>query len=244
MVTVDSTTVTSISLSWTSAGSVVDNYEAVWSSEECLEDEDEGSSTITDGSLSYTIMGLREGSSYTITVTATNAAWSAVSDPVTGMTEEIGKCFSVNCFVRSLSNLSSPAPSSPPTSVSTSDVTSSSITVQWGAVDCIHRNGDITGYSVRYGVQGSGSTQTESVSGGATTERTVSGLESSSNYSIEVAAVNSAGTGVYSDPIIRITDGMCTHIFFPKPDYIMLPQVDCPSQMSQWRSPPSLSHGQ
>ena len=50
-------------------------------------DEDEGSATITDGSTSYTITGLEEDSSYTITVTATNAAGSAVSDPVTGMTK-------------------------------------------------------------------------------------------------------------------------------------------------------------
>ena len=100
-----------------------------------------------------------------------------------------------------------PVSSAPPTSVGTSDVTSSSITVQWGAVDCIHRNGDITGYSVWYGVQGSGSTQTESVLGGATTEATISGLTHSTTYEIEVAAVNSAGTGVYSNSITAETDG-------------------------------------
>ena len=84
-------------------------------------------------------------------------------------------------------------------------MTSSSITVQWGAVDCIHRNGDITGYSVRYGVQGSGSTQTESVSGGATTEATISGLTPSTSYEIAIAAVNSAGTGEYSEPLTEET---------------------------------------
>ena len=97
------------------------------------------------------------------------------------------------------------APFAAPTSVSVSEVTSSSITVQWGAVDCIHRNGDITGYSVRYGVQGSGSTQTVSVSGGGATMTTISGLESSTIHSIEVAAVNSAGTGVYSPVIMEET---------------------------------------
>jgi len=91
-----------------------------------------------------------------------------------------------------------PAPSAPPTSVSTSDVTSSSITLQWGAVDCIHRNGDITGYSVQYEVQGSGSTRNISVLGGTATEATISGLQSSTSYSVGVAAVNDAGTGVYS----------------------------------------------
>ena len=91
-----------------------------------------------------------------------------------------------------------PAPSAPPSAVSTSDVTSSSITVRFGPVDCIHRNGDITGYSVRYGVQGTGSTQTMSVHGGATTETTITGLMPSTTYSIEVAAVNSADVGLYS----------------------------------------------
>ena len=40
---------------------------------------DEGSTTITDGSTSYDIMGLEEDSSYTITVTATNVAGSGVA---------------------------------------------------------------------------------------------------------------------------------------------------------------------
>ena len=92
----------------------------------------------------------------------------------------------------------SSAPSAPPTSVNTSDVTASSITVQWRPVDCIHRNGDITGYLLRYGVQGSGSTQTMYVSGGDATEATISGLTPSIMYSIEVSAVNSAGIGAYS----------------------------------------------
>ena len=54
-------------------------------------DEDEGSTTITDGSTSYDIMGLAGISSYSITVTATNVAGSsAVSDAVTAMTPEAG----------------------------------------------------------------------------------------------------------------------------------------------------------
>ena len=83
-----------------------------------------------------------------------------------------------------------------------SEVNCSTITLQWGAVDCIHRNGDITGYSVRYGVQGSGSTQTVNVSGGGSTQTIISGLTPSTNYSINVAAVNSIGTGVYSNYVL------------------------------------------
>ena len=91
------------------------------------------------------------------------------------------------------------------------EVTSSSITVQWGAVDCIHRNGDITGYTVRYGVQGIGNTQTETISVCGATQTIISGLTPSTNYSIEVAAVNSVGTGVFSNVIFQLTRGTSAH---------------------------------
>ena len=82
-VTVSSTTATTISLSWSvPSGSIVDSYEVIW--------ETDGSATITDGSTSYTITGLEEETNYTITVTATNAAGSAASDPVTGATLRAG----------------------------------------------------------------------------------------------------------------------------------------------------------
>ena len=103
------------------------------------------------------------------------------------------------------------APSTAPTCVSVSEVTSTSIVFQWGTVDCIHRNGDITGYTVRYGVQGNGSTQTVTVSGGGSTQTIISGLTPSTNYSIEVAAVNSVGTGVYSNLIFHLTRGISSH---------------------------------
>ena len=68
-------------------------------------------------------------------------------------------------------------------------------------MDCIDRNGDITGYSVRYGVQGSGSTQTVSVSGPGTMDIDISGLTPDTSYAVEVAAENADGIGVYSDPL-------------------------------------------
>ena len=58
---------------------------------------------------------------------------------------------------------------------------------------------------MQYGVQGSGSTQTTSVS---VTEATISGLTPSTTYSIEVAAVTGGDRiGVYSTPIFKKTDG-------------------------------------
>ena len=115
---------------------------------------------------------------------------------------------------------SSVAPSAPPNSV-TATSTPTTITVQWGMVPCIHRNGEITGYSVRYGVQGQ-STQTMSVSGADTTEITISDLMSPTNYSIEVAAVNSFDTGPYSDPITVETPlSRFSHFFDPLNGIVM-----------------------
>ena len=84
---------TTISITWTGTGSVVDSYEVMWerdTSGECPT-VDEDIATITDGSTSYNISGLEENSNYTITVTVTNAAGSAVSVPVTAMTGEAGE---------------------------------------------------------------------------------------------------------------------------------------------------------
>jgi len=104
-------------------------------------------------------------------------------------------------------NFSLPAPSAPPTFVSVSSVTSSSITVQWRAVDCIHRNGDITGHVVQYAIQGSGNMVRKNVPGGTTTKATLTGLKSATAYYVEVAAVNSVGIGVYNESISILTEG-------------------------------------
>ena len=75
-------------------------------------------------------------------------------------------------------------------------------------MDSIHDKKSITGYCVRYGIHNSGSSSTVYVPGAATTETTISELSSTTNYSIEVAAVNSAGIGNYSDPVIATTKGI------------------------------------
>ena len=89
---VDSTTATTISISWTSAGSVVDSYEVMWqrdTSGECPE-QDEGNTTITNGSTSYTMTDLEEYSTYTITLTAENFFSSATSNTTVALTQASG----------------------------------------------------------------------------------------------------------------------------------------------------------
>ena len=87
--------------------------------------------------------------------------------------------------------------------MSISEITSSNITVKWGAVDCSHQNGDIAGYLVEYGT-----VEDISVSGGSVTETTISNLTSSTTYNVRVAGTNDAGTGVFSNSISIMTLGI------------------------------------
>jgi len=85
-VTINATTATTIFLSWSvPSGSVVDSYEVTWEREGI-----KSSTTIADGSTSYTITGLEAEANYMITVAASIGAGSAVSDPVTGTTGRAG----------------------------------------------------------------------------------------------------------------------------------------------------------
>ncbi|CAI8050555.1 Receptor-type tyrosine-protein phosphatase delta, partial [Geodia barretti] len=138
-------------------------------------------SGISASGTSYTLDGLEEGTEYSITVTATltgNGGTQEGSTTATTLTA---------------------APSAPPTGVVVRVESSTSITVQWGPVECRHQNGEITGYWARYGEEGSSEVQMVSgdSSGGMTT---VSGLTKEIVYTVQVAAVTSSGTGAYSDP--------------------------------------------
>ena len=100
-VMIDATTPTSISLSWTSGGLEVASYEVVWKSFGCPDDVNEGSDTIIDdGSgimdpspiINYTIMDLRNGTNYNITVIASITMDNeTISLSTSSRTEETGK---------------------------------------------------------------------------------------------------------------------------------------------------------
>ena len=87
------TTATMISIYWMAAsGSVVDSYEVMWQrAASVCTNEDEGTTmSVAGGCTSVTLIGQEEDSSYSITVIATNAAGSAVSNTVTAVTGEAG----------------------------------------------------------------------------------------------------------------------------------------------------------
>ena len=92
MVTVESTTSTSIQISWTSSCSDVGEYEIKWerdATRECREVK-LVNVTVIKVSTSYNITGLEEDSHYTITVT-TSKAGIAVNGSIVGKTPEAGK---------------------------------------------------------------------------------------------------------------------------------------------------------
>ena len=72
-----------------------------------------------------------------------------------------------------------------------------SITIEWSELNCTDRNGDITGYKVRYGPTSTTPSQRQiaNISGRMfTVDREFITL----SYNFEVAAVNVNGTGPYS----------------------------------------------
>ena len=66
--------------------------------------------------------------------------------------------------------------------------------MQWGMVPCPEQRGPITGYRLRYG------TSIMNIDGNEQTDRqhVLTGLTPFTSYSVQVAAVNTGGTGPYS----------------------------------------------
>ena len=91
--------------------------------------------------------------------------------------------------------LPSIVPSGPPESVASGRITPNSITVHWEEVACLDQNGDITGYIAR--AMSNGRVEGAAEVGSGAIEAMLSGLTPSTEYIVQVAAVNSAGTGPY-----------------------------------------------
>ena len=80
------------------------------------------------------------------------------------------------------------------------DITmSASITVTWEPVPCMYRNGVITGYVIRYRELNNDSVSVETITRDKTSVFEITGLKPSTQYEIEVAAINSVGTGRFTN---------------------------------------------
>ena len=73
-------------------------------------------------------------------------------------------------------------------------LTANSVTLQWGEVACLERNGEFTGYTVTAETSDGVVKGTASVNVDAR-QATISTLTPSTQYTLSVAAVNGAGTG-------------------------------------------------
>ena len=167
-------------------------------------DEDEGTINVNSTFATYVISGLEPGNKYSITVRLFNAAGSGpVSKNVTATTAESGKNNHYHLPV--VDQLLSTVPSSPPSSFRRGTITPNNITVHWGDIECLCRNGVITGYTIQ--VSRNGRVEGTVEVGGNVLEATVPGLTPSTTYSVQVAAVNSAGTGPFTGSIYFQTEG-------------------------------------
>ena len=175
-------------------GSAVTSFVVQWQRDTSVgcSNMDEGSKTRSGSFNSYEITGLQPDSRYVITVTVFNTAGS-VYDQATAMTLEAGKR-EINLNLSLFLPLFSAAPSRSLSFIrSSTRVTASSITVQWREIPCVHRNGEI---SYRVLTVRNGMVETFDVPGD-TREATITGLSPSTQYTVQVAAVNSAGTGPF-----------------------------------------------
>ena len=88
--------------------------------------------------------------------------------------------------------------------LSTVPVAPTSFSVQWENVSCIQRNGDITGYSVWYGVLGNGGMETPTMVGPDVLMINLTGLVPDTSHLVQVAGVNEQGVGVYGEITVTI----------------------------------------
>ena len=111
----------------------------------------------------------------------------------------------VNIIVVSMCIFIFLAPTGRPTSVTNGTITSNSITVKWEEVACLDRNGEITGYTAR--AMTSGRIEGTAAVNGSEMKATITGLTPSTQYIVQVAAVNSAGSGPFSPIDVYSTKG-------------------------------------
>jgi len=106
-------------------------------------------------------------------------------------------------------------PNGPPQDITLRDTDPAMLLVGYRPPEESLRNGDVTGYVIRYTRVGGGVSQMIIVNGSSAGLRTsvITGLVAFTNYSVEVAAVNVNGTGPFSDPFTGLSgqDSKETH---------------------------------
>jgi hypothetical protein len=168
--------------------------------------------TVNQGFRGQYLAGLEEHVDYNISVRAyTSVGAGPYSVGIVGMTDEDGECIfhtHILLFFFFISYSNYAAPSSPPSNVAATAVSSTSINVTWDIVPPIDQNGVITMYEVLY-------EPLETFDGAIMSNTTVvnepvrtvvlTDLQEYVNYTISVRAFTSRGEGPYSDGITVLT---------------------------------------
>uniref|UniRef100_A0A674DI38 Neogenin n=1 Tax=Salmo trutta TaxID=8032 RepID=A0A674DI38_SALTR len=169
-----STTPTSVTLSWdtplTGNGDVL-TYK-VYYMEKGLDLEQD----IDAGALSYTLMGLKKFTEYSIRVVAFNKHGPGVS--------------TADITVTTLSDV----PSAPPQNLTVEVHNSKSIMVRWQPPPPGAQNGEITGYKIRYR-KGTRKSEAAETTGGTQLFQLIDGLERGTEYTFRVSAITVNGSG-------------------------------------------------
>jgi len=100
------------------------------------------------------------------------------------------------------------APTGPPRDVTLMDTDPAMLSVRYRSPEVSLRNGDVTGYVIRYTRVDSGESFNITVDGGSSgglRTSVIPGLVAFTRYSVEVAFVNANGTGPFSDPMTGLS---------------------------------------
>ena len=81
---------------------------------------------------------------------------------------------------------------------------STSLRVEWNEVECTQRNGIITGYIIQYNILNDNNAN-EVTADAEATNIVITGLSRFNLYLISIAAMNSIGTGVFSEMFTFVT---------------------------------------
>ena len=98
--------------------------------------------------------------------------------------------------------------SGPPRDITLMDTDPAMLSVRYRPPGTSLRNGDVTGYVIRYTRVGSGVSQNITVSSSSISglrTSVIPGLLAFTIYSVEVAAANVNGTGPFSDPVTGLS---------------------------------------
>ena len=144
---------TSIMLVWNRFAVNVDSYLINYSFivTDCPEVNGENVESVCGLSRGHTLTDLKENSHFNISITAINTVENNQTAHIMTTTHTAGR-FPCSDGIHTLliNSLYSLAPSSGPADLQVSSISPTRITITWSPVPCVDRNGEVTGYTVRY----------------------------------------------------------------------------------------------